>query len=1142
MLCELCFAAGCGVAVAGGGGGGDHDVRFGGGRQVEGESACREGVEDAAGSGEQQVRGVEVFAGGDAGGEPGDVLFAAAGEFAEHDDDGAQRVELVEVGLQAAPRGGCLVAHAEDVVGGGVGSEHRAGLLDAGGGFLPRLAGGGVELVGGVADRGVEPGGERGLDRGLRAVAVVGSGVVEGEAAEDLLDVARGEVLYRDARVFAYRVPSGTRRQADLRPRLFASGVLDTATSPVRTNGDAGVPLDTDRLSSGSLATPTYLAGPSNAAPTWVRFEFPRPVTVTGLTVAAGNGFSGWNDILDIGPVAQVWASTDNRHWKPVAEDVYTGGLVSNDLQRTVFVRSTRARFFKVVFLPGGTLGDRPSYLPPLTGKEPITLRSLVLRTAPTVHRFEAKAGFGKVANYYEIDTPAAGSAPAVPRSQVLDLTPSMDRSGRLRWKAPAGTWVVVRLGYGLTGKQNGPATPAATGLEVDKLDARRVRAYLNTYLDSMRDAAGAGAFGATGLTGLLNDSYEAGFQNWTDDILAEFRRRRGYDPSRYLPALTGTAVGSGADSDRFLWDWRRTLAELMADNHYGVLTEVAHERGLQRTYAEAQENNGGWFGDDMEMRRYADIPMGASGLPSAPGDQILDTYRVDMRGASSVANVYGRRHAGAESFTFTPLGTLPGALKPTADQVLVAGVNRFMIHTSAHQPLDTGPGISLGGIGWFFTRNETWAEQARPFTSYLARCCHVLSQGRAVKDVAYFYGQESAITGIWGSAKAQPDVPLGYDFDFVNSDVVLNHLRVDNGKLVTPSGMSYSLLYLGGRSERLTLPVLRRLAELVEQGAALAGVRPTASPSLADDDREWQRTADRLWGEQQEHDRVVGAGRVFTGFYPEEALSVLGVSRDFDHAQTQDPTFDWIHRRTDDADVYFVVNRRAVRSTLAVTMRATGRAVELWDPVSGEVRAASFTTTPLNRTAMTLDLGPSDSVFVVIARGAPGSATVPVPPRKVLTVVEGAWDVGFQAGRGAPASTTLPFLRNLADDDDPGVRYFSGTATYTRSVDVPAFGPSDRLVLDLGEVLGVATVTVNGDDIGTLWRAPFALDVSGALRPGANTIRVAVTNSWLNRLVGDAQPGATRIAQFPGRGAPAATTPLQPSGMLGPVRVHVVG
>ena len=288
-----------------------------------------------------------------------------------------------------------------------------------------------------------------------------------------------------------------------------------------------------------------------------------------------------------------------------------------------------------------------------------------------------------------------------------------MDQNGVITWTPPKGRWVIVRFGYSLTGHQNSPAPPAATGLEVDKLDPARVRAYMETYLDQFQSIVPPSLWGGKGLTGLTCDSIEAGFQTWTDGILDEFAARRGYNPVRYLPALVGVVIDSAEETDKFLWDWRTTLGDMLVDHHYGTVADVVHERGLTNFYSEAQEDARGFFGDDTAIRRKADIPMGASRSNTALlGGVLGEQFRLDMKGASSIAHVYGRRYAACETMTSTSIQYVPRDVKPFIDQCLIAGVTRIFVHSSDHQPLNAGPGTSLGP-GWYFSRNQTWAELA---------------------------------------------------------------------------------------------------------------------------------------------------------------------------------------------------------------------------------------------------------------------------------------------------------------------------------------------------------------------------------------------------------------------------------------------
>lgn len=964
---------------------------------------------------------------------------------------------------------------------------------------------------------------------------------------------------YKDTRVFAYRIDAQARRQSDLAPTVTASG-LPGQPAP----GAEGAPLNAAPLSDGDVTNATYVGDTSLDKPTWVRFEYQQAVTVNGVTIAPNGSFGGWQDV-DAGPSMRVEASDDGKAWRPLGESIYNG------VQRTITIPETRARFFRVVFLPAAPQSSVPGFgggrggaatMPGAirratpAGQNPagaggfgggrggsrqpgIAISELVLRTTPTVNLWEVKANFGQIHDYYAIPTPKEGVAAAVKTSDVIDLTGKLQPDGTLNWDAPAGRWIVVRMGYSLTGHQNGPASAEATGLEVDKLDPKRVAAYMDTYLGMFEGATGKEWIGKRGLQNILNDSYEAGYQNWTDDIVEQFKTRRGYDPATYLPALTGTVVGSSEASDKFLWDWRRTLGEGIAQ-HYAVIAQKARERGMG-TYAEAQEDRRGWFGDDMEMRQYADVPMGASGnlRNFAPGKQGVESYRVDNAGAASVAHIYGRKYVASETFTGAPVGSMPEDLKRMADMLALAGVNRYVIHTSAHQPLDSGPGISLGGIGHFFTRNETWAEQAKPWMEYLGRVSWLLQQGRFVADVAYFYGQEAPITGIWGRTK-QTDIPVGYGYDFVNGDVILNQLAVDgNGKLVTKSGMSYSLLYLGERARQMTLPVLRKLQEFVKGGAAVIGPKPTNSPSLADADAEFQRIATQMWGSGAPGIHPYGKGRIFIGGTAVQALEQMGIAADYSPGVGGgDIPIGAIHRRVGDGDIYYVVNQRNSKLDMDVSFRASGKSVELWDPVSGQTVEAGYRAAN-GRTTVPLSLDPMGSVFVVMLQDGPPARTVTEKTATAVGRMEGVWAVAFQPERGAPPSVTLPFLTSLSEHKDPGVKYFSGTATYSRTIHAPAewFGSNSEIWLDLGEVHDIARVVVNEQDLGTVWRSPFRVNAGAALKPGENKVTVEVTNSWFNRLVGDQQDGMKQVTFSPSPGV-SATMPLLPAGLIGPVNV----
>ena len=637
--------------------------------------------------------------------------------------------------------------------------------------------------------------------------------------------VETGPSLYVDTQLLAFPIPEDE--------------LADRSSAPTDELG-RGLRSMPPFCSDGDLAR-TVSVPVEKDGTSWIRIEYPRPTTIRSATLAVPvrHGF-GAPPQFD----ATLEASDDGASYRSVAS--LTPGRAD---QRTVAFAPVTARWFRVVFKAGESFsrpmaaGVAPMQFPPAPPS--IAIAELALHQRTHVNRFVEKAGFAAAPDYYALDTPAAARGSIVPRNAIVDLTGKLTTDGRLDWTPPRGKWVVLRLGYSLTGHMNGPASAEATGLEVDKLNPAHVRAYMTRYLDMYESAAGKDLVGARGLRALLSDSYEAGAQNWTENMLAEFARRRGYDARPWLPALAGWIVDSSAASDRFLWDFRRTIAELLAEAHYGQIKQIASERGLV-LYGEALEDERPALGDDMAMRRHADIPMAA--MWTYPGrDGPKPTYIFDHRGAASVAHVYGQNIAAAESLTAFgyPWAFAPRDLQPVADLQFVLGINRIVVHTSVHQPLsDRRPGMSLRPLlGQYFNRHETWAEQAGPWVDYLSRSSFLLQHGRFVADVAYFYGQEAPITGM-----EPQDLPRGFGFDFVNDDVLLNQFSVEDGQLVTPSGMRYRMLYLGGTSQRMTLDVLRKLDELVRAGVRVAGAKPLESPSLADDQAEFRRLADALW------------------------------------------------------------------------------------------------------------------------------------------------------------------------------------------------------------------------------------------------------------------------------------------------------
>jgi hypothetical protein len=936
---------------------------------------------------------------------------------------------------------------------------------------------------------------------------------------------------YADSVVVAYREPETDVSLESLHPTVTASG---------------GSP-DMAMLTDGDLSKSTGIPIPPTGQKAWIQYVFTRPVTIRAVTLATHDPSQIVSMIYGIAaPHKALEASDDGQTWRTVAE-LPTGGSP----ETTISFSAVTAKYFRVTFLrvpppppPAWAKGINPKSFGLQVEAAPTEyqIAQLVLHPGIRINHFEEKAAFVATPDLYEYATPPAGSEDVVKKSDVIDLTSKMHSNGTLDWTPPPGRWVVLRFGYSLLGITNHPATAEATGLEVDKLNGHDVRQYMENYLDSYKNTLGPEMMGTHGLTYVVNDSWEAGSQNWTDSMIADFKRLRGYDPVPWMPVLAGEVVGSSAESDRFLWDFRETIGDLIAYEHYGVLEDVLHQWHMGH-YSESHEGGRAFVADGMEVKKFSEVPMGAMWTQTPGVNNIQYDFNADDRESASVAHIYGQNLAAAESMTAAaeaPWAWSPETLKPTADQEFLNGINRFCIHESAHQPLvGKAPGLTLGPFGQWFNRNETWANEAGPWVNYLARNSYMLQQGHFGADVIYFYGEDSNLTAIYN--KKAPDVPAGYGFDYVNADALIHVLKVDaQGHITTPGGVTYRILGLAHYSRHMSLPVLRAIHELVKNGASVAGPKPTDDPSLADSPSEFNSLANELFGDGSGVHHV-GKGTVYAGETVAEALKAMHLTPDFTYTTQSgsEANLQFVHRKLADGDIYFVDNRSDNPTSVEATFRVSGHMPQLWYAETGKILPVSYLIAD-GRTTVPLRFGPWGTVFVVFRKPANRNSLTLAPIiETTLATVKGPWNVTFQLGRGAPASITMNELIDWSKSDNIGVKYFSGAGTYTKSVQAPPswFREGEHLWLDLGDVKNLAMVTVNGKEVGDTWHTPYRVDVTSALKPGENQITIKVVNAWVNRLIGDQQPGATKYT-FTDVTPYRADSPLLASGLIGPVTV----
>ena len=704
--------------------------------------------------------------------------------------------------------------------------------------------------------------------------------------------------------------------------------------------------------------------------------------------------------------------------------------------------------------------------------------------------------------------------------SDIRDVSAAMTPDGRFdAGVLSPGRWTVLRIGHVNAGRRNGPAPAEGTGWECDKLSTAGAAAHFAGYIGRLTDGPLADGM----LDGLLLDSWECGTQTWTDRMEQEFDSIAGYPLRRMLPAVLGYVVEDAGMTARFLTDWRRVIGELFATRFYRTISSLAHERGLSVAYETAA---GDVFpADIMEYFKYADVPMCEYWQPFSESYVGSINFK-PVKPTASAAHVYGKPRVDAEAFTSFSLTWDEhwDRLKEVADFNAIEGVTHNVFHTYTHNP-QVGylqPGTSFGaGIGTPFLRGQTWWRHMPAFTSYLARCSYMLERGKPVSDVLWYLGDE---------INHKPDqeyaFPQGYRYDYCNSDVLLNRLSVEDSCIVTPEGLRYRMLWMPD-NKRMLVETLEKLLELVRGGAVIVGNAPEDMATLTGGEAAKARfdaLVAELWGGKY-------GRQVLAKTSIDDALGLLGIPPDVTGADVR-----WLHRAADGADWYMVCPPKEQAFCGDVSFRASGKP-SLWNPVDGTVTALESTESD-GYTTVSLDMPRTGSCFVVFDRSgnAPRFRKPAMNGREI--VLDKDWAVSFPDGWGAPASMDLDSLKAWKDMDiTPEGRAFSGTATYSTSFKMDKAKKGQPVMLDLGMADMIAVVKVNGKEVGTLWCAPYRLDISSAAKKGDNELTVEVTGTWHNRLAYDAgQPEAERKTWT--INGPSAESPLSPSGLLGPVTI----
>jgi len=721
-----------------------------------------------------------------------------------------------------------------------------------------------------------------------------------------------------------------------------------------------------------------------------------------------------------------------------------------------------------------------------------------------------------------EIDNAAL----AVDPQKVINISSKMKSDGILEWDVPAGEWIIQRIGMTPTGQKNAPASVEATGLEVDKMNREWVAAHFDAYIGKIINRLPAND--RTALKHIVADSYETGAQNWTDDLAAGFQKRYGYDPLPYLPVIFGRVVGNAGLSDRFLWDLRRLIADRISYQYVGGLREKSNEYGLKLWL----ENYGHW-GYPGEFLQYGGQSDEISG-EFWTGDE---PEGLELRAASSAAHGYGKNVVHAEAFTSGgPMWNWePWILKKRGDWAATKGINHFVMHVYIHQPYEEKiPGINA----WFgveFNRHNTWFYQSKEWIDYMRRTHYLLQQGKYVADVAYFTGEDAPkMTGI-----RDPELPEGFNFDYVNAEVI-EKMKLKDGRFVLPDGMTYRLLVLPPQ-KTMRPAVLKKLKELVAEGGIVAGPAPDRSPSLENSpacDAEVRNMANEIWqncdGKNVKKVQF-GRGTVYNGTDLITVFNDLQIPADLGNMDIS--RLAWIHRSAPGAEIYYISNQTDETVQASPAFRVTGLQPELWNPVTSVYRDLPDYKQGNGKTMVPLEFAPRESYFIVFRKKAATPVKNPINfvRKKTIGELKGSWTVYFDKKWSAPDSVVFEKHEDWTKRPETGIKFYSGTARYRKVFDAPQNSGNAPVFLNLGAFNALAVVKLNGVSLGLVWAEPHRVDISKFIKAKGNVLEIEITNTWNNRLVGDAAlPAEKRLTNA--TTSPDANAPLMPSGLSGPV------
>jgi hypothetical protein len=910
----------------------------------------------------------------------------------------------------------------------------------------------------------------------------------------------------------------------------------------------------------------------------WVQYEFEKPFLCKSVQIETkGNNFQAHRLLIE--------GSDDGVNFKSLGRlTTPRQGWQDSDAFYTHSIIPTKAKYFRFVYDPEGTEPGAED-LDPAKWNQGLKVSKIYLSKESLIDNYQGKSGaVWRVSP--QTTTTQIPNSDCISKSEIINISKFMDANGNLSWLSPKGKWKIVRMGYTSTGYENATAG-AGRGLEVDKFNPEAVRFQLDHWFGEMLRTAGPEL--ASKVVKILHiDSWECGSQNWSPVFQAEFKKRRGYDLVDYLPVMAGIPIESAETSEKVLYDVRKTIAELVSDNFFGTLENIAKKANVKFSSENVAPT---MVSDGLLHFKHIDYPSGEFWLKSPTHDKPND-----MLDAISGGHIYGKDIIQAEAFTELRMDwdEHPGNLKTLADRNYAIGINRFFYHVFVHNPwTDRKPGMTLDGVGSYFQRDQTWWKPGKAWVDYCQRVQFQLQKGKPVIDLAVFIGEEIPsrsmlpdrlvpfIPNVFGKERleseavrlkneGQPSIKMpkevtstknstdlsqwinamnGYQYDSFNADVLLNNAKVENGKVIFSNSIEYGALLFPGShkmapNKMISLAVAHKILELVKEGATVfVDEKPNLQPGMYSeaDHKSWQNTIDEIWSNNSNASSwKIEKGTIIKLPYLGNDFSEIGIGQDLYFPKlnrTDAETIAWTHRKSNTEEIYFLSNQKEEKRQFEASFRVTGRIPEWYNPVTDKTSVLQNWKEENGRTIVSISFDENESGFVIFKEKATASEIKTTTFETVQTLDEN-WELQFDpAFHGPKELVKINKLLDWSTSENDKIKYYSGTATYQKEL-VWKGKAGDKTWLDLGTIANIAEVSINGKDCGTLWTYPYKVVISDALKKGKNTIIIKITNTWANRLIGDQKLPKEEKLTWTTAPFRLEGNPLLKAGLLGPVTI----